>query len=65
MILKNDLGKNRNVTLLCGIKHNKKKYVIFKDAVTGNIYASENNKKELIPIVDKELKELNKELELE
>lgn len=64
MILKNELDKNREVSLLYGVKIKNKKYVIYKDNVSCNIYAGRKENNELLPVNEEELKELNKELDL-
>lgn len=63
MIIKNKLGKVRNMQVLLEIKENSNKYIIYKDINTLNIYGGRIDNNILKSLNEEEYNKLNKVLE--
>ena len=55
MTLKNSKGTERSVQILFEVEKNKKKYVVYKDPHTNNMYGGRLTKKKVKPLTDEEL----------
>jgi len=56
MILRNKKGNERSLKLLIEIERNNKKYLIYEDINTLNIYSGRLDGKNLLPLDDDEYK---------
>lgn len=63
MILKNNKGLEREVKLLFELDKNNKKYIIYKDIISNNIYGGLLNGNELKSLSEEEYDMLNKVIE--
>lgn len=59
MILKNKKGNEKNLKLLIEVERNNKKYLIYEDINTLNIYSSRLDGNVLLPLDDEEYKLVN------
>lgn len=63
MTIKNNSGNERMVNILFEANHKKKRYVVYIDKLTDNIYGGRYVRNKIKPLEDKELVLLNMMLE--
>ena len=59
MILRNKKGNEKNLKLLIEVERNNKKYLIYEDVFTLNIYSGRLDGNILVPLDDDEYKLVN------
>lgn len=56
MILRNKMGNERSLKILIEIERNKKRYLIYEDINTLNVYSGRLDGNNLLPLDDEEYK---------
>lgn len=59
MILRNKKGNERTLKILVEIESNKKKYLVYEDIFTSNIYSGRLDGNNLLPLDEEEYKLIN------
>lgn len=63
MILRNNKGTERDFDVLFEVEKNNKKYVVYKDQLTGNIYGGKLEEDKLKVLDDSEFEFINNMIE--